>query len=310
MRRLVFISYRRERGYALAHLVNAELRSRGLRTFVDVAESDPGQFWVQAQAAIRSCCAVVLICTNGSFQAKADDDWVLREVSEAMALGRPIVPVFSQDFEPPSDLPPPLAQAIQYNGVSMDTQFHVAAFDHLSQLVGGRKRSEQRRRVAIFGSLASLTLLASLALGAREIIRLNGDIRQEREARRAASARSEELSHDIAAIEKKRAEAEERQRQADTRSKELEKNLAGMERSSADERRAAAEQEQRAENKRHFAEVEAGWQREECNNKCSNKMSDCQVSCYKYSPASEADARKQCEDTCKTYGELCRNGCR
>ena len=71
MRRLVFISYRRERGYALAHLVNAELRSRGLRTFIDVAESDQGQFWAQIQAAIRSCCAVVLICTNGSFQAKA-----------------------------------------------------------------------------------------------------------------------------------------------------------------------------------------------------------------------------------------------
>lgn len=104
MGRLVFISYRRERGHALAHLVNTELRSRGLRTFIDVAESDPGQFWAQAHAAIRSCCAVVLICTNGSFQARAGDDWVLREVSEAMALGRPIVPVFSQDFEPPSAL--------------------------------------------------------------------------------------------------------------------------------------------------------------------------------------------------------------
>lgn len=170
MGRLVFISYRRERGYELAHLVNAELRSRGLRTFIDVAESDPGQFWSQIQAAIHSCRALVLICTNGSFEARPGDDWVLREVSEAMALRRPIVPVFSQDFKPPTTLPSPLAQAMEYNGVSMDTQFHVAAFDHLSQLVGGRKRSEQRRRVAVFGSLAFLTFLASLALGARQII--------------------------------------------------------------------------------------------------------------------------------------------
>jgi hypothetical protein len=157
MGRLIFISYRRQRGYELAHLVNAELRSRGLRTFIDVADSDPGRFWSQVQAAIRGCRAVVLICTNGSFESKLGDDWVLREVSEAMALGRPIVPVFSQDFKPPPELPPPLAQAIEYNGVSMDTQFHVAAFDHLSQLVGGRKRSAQRRRVAILASLAFLT---------------------------------------------------------------------------------------------------------------------------------------------------------
>jgi len=149
MSRLIFISYRRETGYELAHLVNAELRSRGVRTFIDVSESDPGQFWPQIRAAIHSCSAFVLICTNGSFETRQGDDWVLREVGEATTLGRPIIPVFSQDFKRPAVLLPLLAQATEYNGVSMDTQFHVAAFDHLSQLVGGRKRSEQRRRVAV-----------------------------------------------------------------------------------------------------------------------------------------------------------------
>jgi hypothetical protein len=269
MRRLVFISYRRERGYALAHLVNAELRSRGLRTFIDVAESDPGQFWAQAQAAIRACSAFVLICTNGSFQAKADD-WVLREVSEAMALGRLIVPVFSQDFEPPSALPPPLAQAIEFNGVSMDTQFHGAAFDHLSQLVGGRKRSEQRRRVAIFWSLASLTLLASLALGARDIIRLNEEVHREREARQAESARSAQLAQDIAAMEKKRADerraAEERQRQADTRSKQL-----------------------------------AAQRHNNCIYNCQERKTNCDMKCYRRGGT-------DCRD-CDDDERLCKDGC-
>jgi len=320
MRRLVFISYRRERGYALAHLVDAELRSRGLRTFIDVAESDPGQFWTQIQAAIRSCRAVVLICTNGSFQAKAADDWVLREITEAMALSRPIVPVFSQDWEPPSALPPPLAQAIEYNGVSMDTQFHVAAFDHLSQLVGGRKRSEQRRRVALFGSLALLTLLTSLALGAREIIRLNQEVRREREAGEAASARSEKLSQDMAAIEKKRADersaAEERQRQGDARSKELEKNLAGMERSSADERRAATERQEQAERQRQMDNFNAGIRHNDCINKCSSNRSQCESDCRskinsdRYATTdSYRAALDQCYDTCKQYESLCKNGC-
>src|ERR1700685_2594055 len=138
MGQLVFISYRRDRGYELPPLVDAELRSRGVRTFIDVSESDPGQCWTQIRAAIDSCRAFVLICTNGSFETRPGDDWVLREVGEDTALGRPIVPVFSQDFKRPEVLLPLIALATEYNGVSMDTQFHVAAFDHLSQLVGGR----------------------------------------------------------------------------------------------------------------------------------------------------------------------------
>src|SRR5689334_14538479 len=126
MSRLIFSSYRRGTGYELAHLVNAELRSRGLRTFIDVSESDPGQFWPQIKAAIHSCRALVLICAKGTFDSRAGDDWVLREVSEAAALNCPIVPVFSQDFMRPGVLPPLIAQALEYNGVSMDTQFHVA----------------------------------------------------------------------------------------------------------------------------------------------------------------------------------------
>ncbi|MEO8628489.1 MAG: toll/interleukin-1 receptor domain-containing protein, partial [Betaproteobacteria bacterium] len=250
MGRLVFISYRRQRGYELAHLVNAELRSRGLRTFLDVADSDPGRFWVQIQAAIRSCRTLVLICTNGSFEPQPGDDLVVREVSEATALGRPIVPVFSQDFKPPTafplplPLPLPLRQAMEHSGVSMDTQFHVAAFDHLSQLVGGRKRSEQRRRVAVLGSLAVLALLASLALGGREIIGLS-------KARQAADARSEALAQGISALEKSAADerraAERRQREAEARSKELAQDIAVLEKTREAERRAAAQRQREAE---------------------------------------------------------------
>ena len=175
----------------------------------------------------------------------------------------------------------------------MDTQFHIAAFDHLSQLVGGRKRSEQRRRVAMFWSLASLTLLALLALGARDIIRLNGEIRQEREARQAERRAAEERSKEV---EKNLDAAEER-------SKKLEKNLAGMERSSANERRAAAEQE-------HQAEVQRQRRHSDCINRCYFSNFDCEQECIqtsKYAPNSPA--QKQCYETCKQYDALCKNGC-
>jgi TIR domain len=307
MGRLVFISYRRERGYALAHLVNAELRSRGLRTFLDVAESDPGQFWPQAQAAIHSCCALVLICTNGSFQAKAGDDWVLREIDEARGLDRQIVPVFSQDFEPPPDLPPPLAWAIENNGVSMDTQFHVAAFDHLSQLVGGRKRSEQRRRVAIFWGLALITLLVSLALGARNIIRLNEEANREREARQAANARSEQLAKDIAAIEKKRAEerqaAEQQQLKIDARSKELEENFNALDRRAAAEKSAADDREK-------TAKLNAQARTDACLYRCQTQSNDCSFLCSDPHSNVNGEVWGHCVQDCHKKEAFCRFNCR
>ena len=303
MGRLVFISYRRERGYALAHLVNAELRSRGLRTFLDVAESDPGQFWPQAQAAIHSCRALVLICTNGSFQTRNGTDWVLREINEAVGLGRQIVPVFSQDFEPVSGLPQPLAQAMENNGVSMDTQFHVAAFDHLSQLVGGRKRSEQRRRVTLFWSLAVLALMASLALGARNIIRLNAEANREREARQAASARSEQLAKDIAAMEQKRAEerqaAEQQQRKIDARSKELEENLTAL------DRRAAAEKNA-ADNREKAARLNA----DACSSRCGRQANQCSSSCSDPHTNVNGEVWGNCVRDCNRKREFCQANCR
>ncbi len=275
IRRSVFISYRRQSGYEFAHLVDVELRARGLRTFIDVADSDPGRFWAQAQAAIHSCCALVLICTNGSFENKPGDDWVLREVTEAMALNRPIVPVFSQDFKLPTALPPLLAQAIEYNGVSMDTQFHVAAFDHLSQLVGGRKRSEQRRRVAILGSLATLTLLASLALGAREVVELSQEFSREREARQAADERSEELAEELTALKEKRAE----------------------------DLRAATEREKQA---KYDAERLAEGRRRSCSSGCESARRSCESNCfYEF----DGQFRASCQDTCKQQEPFCKSGC-
>jgi pyruvate/2-oxoglutarate dehydrogenase complex dihydrolipoamide acyltransferase (E2) component len=326
MGRLIFISYRRGTGYELAHLVNAELRSRGVRTFIDVSESDPGQFWPQIKAAIHSCRALVLICTTGSFDARAGDDWVLREVNEATTLGRPIVPVFSQDFRRPDLLPSVIAQATEYNGVSMDTQFHVAAFDHLSQLVGGRKRAEQRRRLAFFAGLATLTLLTAVALGGREIIGLTKAFDVERDARKAADARSEELAKSVSVLEKTDADiqraTEERRRLADEQAESIEalKKIQAETRRATEERdrlakeladkrerdRIAAEQSaaiarrSEAEQQQWSAKVQARYRAQDeqkrCNSRCYSRRNDCE------SHSSNKDSCRrpflQCQDDC------------
>jgi hypothetical protein len=158
----VFISYRRKAGNELAQLVNAELVRRKCATHLDVEHQEPGKFWEQLQATIRSCRAFVLICTTESFAAAhAGEDWVVREVAEALASGRLIVPVFSKGFVPPPNLSGPLADALQYNGISMDTQFPAAAFDRLAELVGGRRSIRGTRLVLV--TTAVIILSAAVA---------------------------------------------------------------------------------------------------------------------------------------------------
>src|SRR5207253_923427 len=116
----VFISYRRQKGAELAHLVDSELRSRGLPTFIDVAKPEAGRFWKQIETAHHSCRAFVLICTSETFHVAAQgEDWILREIGEAIAHNRRIVPVFASSFKRPEVVPEPLAQALECNGVSM-----------------------------------------------------------------------------------------------------------------------------------------------------------------------------------------------
>lgn len=154
---------------------------------------------MRAQEAIRFCCAVVVICTNGSFQAKADD-WVLREVSEAMALGRPIVPVFSQDFRTSQRF---TSTAGAGNTIQRRLDGHTVPCCGFRSLIpaGGRQKTIRTAQACCYLRESRFINLAGVApLGARDIIRLNEEVPRECEARKATSARSEELAQDISEV--------------------------------------------------------------------------------------------------------------
>jgi TIR domain len=329
MRKTIFISYRRDKGYELAHLVDAELRSRGLRTFIDVSESDPGQFWPQIRAAIESCRAFVLICSNGSLEPRTGDDWVLREVSEAIAHGRPIVPVFSQNFRRPAVMSPELAQATESNGVSMDTQFHVAAFDHLSQLVGGRKRAEQRRRVALSAGLAVLALLGSLALGGREIYGLAQELGRERDARKAADARSEDLAKSVGVLERAEADIRRATEESERIANEQAKTIVNLERLQAANRRAAEERDRLAkeqadkrERERSEAEQSAAVRRRQederrqwratldARDRAESEAGACLARCRRNEDECGRGASNERKTACNNQRQRCESDCR
>jgi hypothetical protein len=156
--RRVFISYHRDSGHELANLVNSELQRRGHRTYLDVFEARGGPFWPEIQRQIANCRAFVLVCSEDQFgREREGEDWVAKEVEEALGHSRHIVPFFSRTFVRPSQLATPFARALEYGGVSMDAQFPAATFDRLSELVGSPVSRRLTLPIAVVGTVFAVS---------------------------------------------------------------------------------------------------------------------------------------------------------
>lgn len=119
---LAFISYRNEDDGAAALLIQRSLADRGLRVFLDVRSLEAGHFDEQLLREIESTGFFVLILSPKSLARCVNpDDWVLRELTHALAKGKPVVPVFRGGFtfdakEHIPDLPQ-IAELRRFQGV-------------------------------------------------------------------------------------------------------------------------------------------------------------------------------------------------
>ena len=112
----VFISYRRALSKHLARSIYQDLKMNGWDVFLDVNTIDSGDFDRIILNQIGARAHFILLISKGSLERCANNgDWVLREIQEAVRLGRNIVPIveeetnFSQEI---SNLPEALRQVI------------------------------------------------------------------------------------------------------------------------------------------------------------------------------------------------------
>ena len=97
----VFISYARSDTESARELVRS-LDAAGVRSWLDVAEIQPGERWAsRIQDELREARVLVLLLTPDSLKSQ----WTFFEVGAAVADGKTIIPVLSKDVEP-KDVPP------------------------------------------------------------------------------------------------------------------------------------------------------------------------------------------------------------
>ena len=96
----VFISYRRDVAGYLALALYQHLADHGLDAFYDIESIRTGQFGtiILNQIAARPYFTVVL--TPGTLERCVDpEDWLRREIEQALATDRRIVPVHTPNFD-------------------------------------------------------------------------------------------------------------------------------------------------------------------------------------------------------------------
>ncbi len=100
-----FISYRRDSGYLMAQLLRSALKDKGIHCYLDLEEDHSGQFDERLIDAIRDSSNFILILTKGTLDRCINkDDWVRREIIEAVNSKKNIIPVMYPDFIWPKEL--------------------------------------------------------------------------------------------------------------------------------------------------------------------------------------------------------------
>jgi tetratricopeptide (TPR) repeat protein len=132
----VFISYRRDVGGILALALYQYLAERGLDAFYDIESIRAGQFDTIILNQIAARPYFLLVLTPGTLERSGDPkDWLRREIEQALATRRVIVPVHTpsfdfRDFE--RFLPGDLGQEVQrFNGQELPQKWFKFAVQQL-----------------------------------------------------------------------------------------------------------------------------------------------------------------------------------
>ncbi|MBK9125875.1 MAG: TIR domain-containing protein [Chloroflexi bacterium] len=93
----VFISYRRSASKHLARSIYQDLKMNGWDAFLDVNTIDSGDFDRIILNQIGARAHFVLLVSAGAMERCTNpDDWLRREIAEAVRLGRNIVPILDE----------------------------------------------------------------------------------------------------------------------------------------------------------------------------------------------------------------------
>lgn len=141
----IFISYRREGGYAMARLLYECFKNAGLSVFLDLEELRAGPFNDKLYEAIDSCENFVLVLPPDSLdRCVHQNDWLRLEIEHAIRQKKNVIPVMMEGFTFPDDLPPSIQVLPFFNGVQSSREYFDATIKKLISMLRGVKLDDSK----------------------------------------------------------------------------------------------------------------------------------------------------------------------
>lgn len=118
-----FISYKRKNSKIEVKTIYDELMKKGLSTFCDIYSLGSCDFDEKLKESIALCTNFLLVLKNGSLDEINEEDWMYKEIYEAVKNKKNIICIFLDDFKFPVKLPYEI-DCIRYkNGVRYDFEY-------------------------------------------------------------------------------------------------------------------------------------------------------------------------------------------
>ena len=124
----IFISYRRVGGDVLARLIYEALTKRRYAVFFDHESLSSGVFGEKINETLQKVRDVIVVLSKDCLERCNDpEDWMYREIKEAISSNKNIILVFSEDFEHPSaqklrEYPQEIQKLLGYQGYLINVE--------------------------------------------------------------------------------------------------------------------------------------------------------------------------------------------
>lgn len=124
-----FICYRRSDSFFMAKAIKDRLDGMNISCFLDLEESNPGNFDLRIRKAIEQADNFLLLLDGHSLdRCMEKQDWVRQETELALSLKKRIIPIMLTGFSWPSALPASM-ESIQY------LEFVIVQIDYFEEAV-------------------------------------------------------------------------------------------------------------------------------------------------------------------------------
>ncbi|MDR3001875.1 MAG: toll/interleukin-1 receptor domain-containing protein [Fibromonadaceae bacterium] len=162
----IFISYRRKGGYDTAKLLYDRLRLDGYSVSFDIDTLVNGDFDNELENRVNECKDFLLVLSPGIFDRlfvpdpdyDPENDWVRREIAQALKANKNIIPLYLEGFVFPKNLPDDIKNIARKNAIDLYPKYFEAAYEKMKSFLNSKPSWRVKHQKKMISVVAAILL--------------------------------------------------------------------------------------------------------------------------------------------------------